>query len=162
MQKIIWIVAISFSVILLTFCNNNSQMDSGDAAKEVWEVVKAHNKAWSELEDITAQMKYVHEDVVFIKPPFKEIFVGKEKYKADYEEWMLHAKVEYFHEINPVIKVYGNGNFALVSYNIDMAFTYDDAVVNDWKGADFMTLVKEKGKWLITSDMFARETQNTE
>jgi ketosteroid isomerase-like protein len=162
MKKLILTVIVLFAVLLLTSCNNNSQPNTEDAAKEVWKVVKAHNKAWAELEDINAQMKYVHEDVVFIKPPFKEIMVGKDKYKADYEEWMLHAKVDYFHEINPVIKVYGNGNFALVSYNIDMAFTYDDAVVNDWKGIDFMTLVKEKGKWLITSDMFARETKQTQ
>ena len=162
MQKLILTVVVSFVVLLWTSCNSNSQLNSGDAVKEVWKVVKAHNKAWAELEDINAQMKYVHEDVVFINAPFKEIKVGKEKYKAGYEEWMLHAKVDYFHEVNPVIKVYGNGNFALISYNIEMAFTYDDAVVNDWKGIDFMTLVKEKGKWLITSDMFARETKQTQ
>ena len=162
MKKLILAVIVLFAVLLLTSCNNNSQPNAGDAAKEVWKVVKAHNKAWAELEDITAQMQYIHEGVVFINSPFKEIKVGKEKYKADYEEWMLHAKVDYFHEINPVIKVYGNGNFALVSYNIDMAFTYDDAVVNDWKGVDFMTLVKEKDRWLITSDMYARETKQTQ
>ena len=162
MKEIILIVVISFTALLWTTCNDNSEISSEVVAKEVWEVVKSHNKAWSKLEDINTQMKYVQEDVVFIKPPFKEIFVGKEKYKADYEGWMLHAKVDYFHGINPVIKVYGNGNFALVSYNIEMAFTYDDAVVNDWKGIDFMTLVKEKGRWLITSDMYARETKQTQ
>ena len=72
---------------------------------------------------------------------------------------MQHTKVDYFHEVNPVIKIYGKGNFAIVTYNIDMSFNYDDKVVNDWKGADMMTLVKENGKWLITSDMYAKETK---
>ena len=162
MQKSIVSSIILFSFFSLTSCDSDCQLNSQDAAKEVWKVVKAHNKAWAEQEDINEQMSYVHEDVVFINAPFKEIKVGKEKYKASYEEWMLHAKVDYFHEINPVVKVYGNGNFALVSYNIDMAFTYDDAVVNDWKGIDFMTLVKEKGRWLITSDMYARGKKQTD
>ena len=148
-----------FSFFLLISCNTDSHQSLSPAAKKVWETVKAHNKAWSELEDINDQLKFIHDDVVFIKPPFKEILKGKEKYREVYELWMQHAKVDYFHEVNPVIKIYGNGNFAIVTYNIDMSFTYDDEVVNDWKGADIMTLVKENGKWLITSDMYAKETK---
>lgn len=162
MQELILITAVSFSALLLASCNSNSKMCSEDAAKEVWEVIKAHNKAWSESEDINEQLQYIHNDVVFVKPPFKEILKGKTQYKTDYENWMKHAKVEYFHEVNPVINVYGNGNFAIVSYNIEMSFTYDDKAVNDWKGVDMMTLTKENSKWLITSDMYARETNRTE
>ena len=159
MQELILCSIILSSLFLLTTCNTNSQQNIDLAAKQVWETVKAHNKAWAVLEDINDQLKYVHDDVVFIKPPFKEILKGKEKYKEDYEKWIQHAKVNYFHEVNPVIKIYGNGNFAIVTYNINMSFTYDDEVVNDWKGVDMMTLVKENGKWLITSDMFTRETR---
>ena len=159
MQELILCSIILSSLFLLTTCNTNSQQNIDLAAKQVWETVKAHNKAWAVLEDINDQLKYVHDDVVFIKPPFKEILKGKEKYKEDYEKWIQHAKVNYFHEVNPVIKIYGNGNFAIITYNINMSFTYDDEVVNDWKGVDMMTLVKENGKWLITSDMFTRETR---
>ena len=159
MQELILCSIILSSLFLLTTCNTNSQQNIDLAAKQVWETVKAHNKAWAVLEDINDQLKYVHDDVVFIKPPFKEILKGKEKYKEDYEKWIQRAKVDYFHEVNPVIKIYGEGNFAIVTYNINMSFTYDDEVVNDWKGVDMMTLVKENGKWLITSDMFTRETR---
>ena len=159
MQELILCSIILSSLFLLTTCNTNSQQNIDLAAKQVWETMKAHNKAWAVLEDINDQLKYVHDDVVFIKPPFKEILKGKEKYKEDYEKWIQHAKVNYFHEVNPVIKIYGNGNFAIITYNINMSFTYDDEVVNDWKGVDMMTLVKENGKWLITSDMFTRETR---
>ena len=162
MQELILCSIILSSLFLLTTCNTNSQQNIDLAAKQVWETVKAHNKAWAVLEDINDQLKYVHDDVVFIKPPFKEILKGKEKYKEDYEKWIQHAKVNYFHEVNPVIKIYGNGNFAIVTYNIDMSFTYDDEVVNDWKGVDLMTLVKENGRWLITSDIYARETRQAQ
>jgi len=133
-------------------------MNTDKISGEVWATVKAHNRAWSELEDINEQMKYVHKDVEFIKPPFKEIIRGIDKYRADYEDWMSHAKVDYFKEVNPVIKIYGSGNFAIVTYNIEMSFTYDGKVINDWKGADMLTLVKQDNKWIITSDMYARVT----
>ena len=159
MKKLFINTMILSSLFLLTSCNTNSQQSTEIAVKEVWETVKAHNKAWSELEDINEQLTYVHNKVVFIKPPFKVIINGIENYKKDYENWMLHAKVNYFHEVDPEIKIYGDGNFAIVTYNIDMAFTYDDEVVDDWKGADMMTLVKENGRWLIVSDMYGRDTK---
>ena len=162
MQELILIVVVSLSALLLISCNTNSKFSSEDTAQKVWKVVREHNKAWSVLEDINEQMKYVHDDIVFVKPPFKEIIRGKEKYKADYELWMQHAKVDYFREVNPVIKIYGKGNFVIVTYNIYMSFTYDDEIVNNWKGIDMMTLVKENGKWSITSDMFARETRQAQ
>ena len=37
-----------------------------------------------------------------------------------------------------------------------MSFDYDDRTVEEWKGIDMISLVKEEGKWLITSDMFAK------
>jgi len=137
-------------------------MKAEDTSVEVMRVVRAHNKAWSELEDINEQLKYVHDDIVFAKPPYKEIIKGKEKYKTDYEEWMKHAEVDFFREVNPFIKVFGNSTSAIVTYTIEMSFTYDERIESDWKGSDIMTLVKEKGKWLITSDMFAREEMQTE
>ncbi len=59
-------VAVFFSFLILTSCSNNSRANYEKASKEVWEVVKAYNKTWSELEDINERLKYVHDDVVFI------------------------------------------------------------------------------------------------
>ena len=74
----------------------------------------------------------------------------------DYRDWMEHATVYKFTEVDPQVFLYNNGNFALVTYTIDMAFKYDDNEVPQWTGIDHMTLVKENGKWLITSDMYGR------
>ena len=89
---------------------------------EVWETVKAHNIAWSVSEDIDEQLKYVHDDILFVSPPFNKIRSGKDKYKESYKNWMLHAEVNHFKEIAPVIKIYNSGNSALVTYYIDMSF----------------------------------------
>ncbi len=124
--------------------------------KEVWETVKAHNMAWSVSEDIDEQLRYVHDDILFVKPPFNKILSGKDMYREDYENWMLHAKVNYFKEVDPVINIYNNGTSALVTYYIDMSYKYDGEDVNDWKGIDMMTLTKNNGKWFIISDMYAR------
>ncbi len=124
--------------------------------KEVWETVKAHNMAWSVSQDIDEQLRYVYNDILFVKPPFNKILSGKDMYREDYENWMLHAKVNYFKEVDPVINIYNNGTSALVTYYIDMSYKYDGEDVNDWKGIDMMTLTKENGKWLIISDMYAR------
>ncbi len=64
---------------IMTFGGSNEDISVLDASREVWNVVKAHNIAWAELEDVNQQLKYVHEDVVSISPPFKEISNGKKK-----------------------------------------------------------------------------------
>ena len=155
MQQIMVRLIILFTVPLLS-CKSELHMDTEMITKNIWETVKAHNEAWSEHEDINEQLKFVHDEIIFVSPPFKEIMKGKAKYKEAYEKWMKHAEVDYFLEMNPVIKIYGGGNCALVTYHIEMSFSYDDRVENSWKGIDMMTLAKENGHWLIRSDMYAR------
>ena len=38
--------------------------------KEVWETVKAHNMAWSVSQDIDEQLRYVYNDILFVKTSF--------------------------------------------------------------------------------------------
>ncbi len=37
-----------------------------------------------------------------------------------------------------------------------MSFDYDDRKIDRWQGMDLMTLLFDNGKWLITSDMYAK------
>ena len=80
MQELILCSIILSSLFLLTTCNTNSQQNIDLAAKQVCETVKARNKAGAELEDINEQLKFVHDEIIFITPSFKEINKGKEKY----------------------------------------------------------------------------------
>jgi len=148
-------------IMIITSCTQT--YDAEKIKSEVLETVYAHNKAWTELEDINEQKKYVHENIIFISPPYKKPIIGAKEYLRSYqEEWMDHAKVHHFKEVNPEVRLYNNGTFAIVTYEIDMSFDYDDSKVPEWHGIDKMTLVKENGKWLITSDMFAKQTESAE
>lgn len=147
---------IAICLFVITACQENNT-DTEQLKKEVWETVIAHNDAWSVEENISEQMKYVHDDIVSVFPPFIETTKGKDAYREGYLEWYEHATVHFFHEVNPDITIY-NSRFAIVVYNIEMSFDYDDQLVDNWKGMDMLTLVKANGKWLITSDMYAKRT----
>ena len=146
--------------LLLISCKTNPDQNTEQIKADVLKTVKAHNYAWSVLEDAELQKQYVHPDVIFIPPPYNEIKQGIDQYMADYRNWMEHATVYKFEEINPQVILYGQGKFALVTYTIDMAFKYYDNEVPHWRGVDHMTLVNEKGRWMITSDMYGRFKEN--
>ena len=148
-------------IMILIACNQTQNYDAAKIKAEVLETVYAHNKAWTKSEDLNEQKKYVHENIIFISPPYKKPIVGAKEYLRSYkEDWMDHATVHHFKEVNPDVKLYNNGLFAIVTYEIDMAFDYDDTKVPEWHGIDKMTLVKENGKWLITSDMYAKQKED--
>jgi len=160
-MKIIAIAVVFTALILLWFCSKKSSIDPEKTKAEVLKTVYAHNKAWTELEDINEQKKYVHENIIFISPPYRKPISGSKEYLRSYQEdWMDHATVHHFKEIEPQVNLYNDGKFALVTYKIDMAFDYDSTSVPEWHGIDHMTLVNENGKWLITSDVFAKEKED--
>ncbi|MCK5146992.1 nuclear transport factor 2 family protein [bacterium] len=157
------IILIAIIAMILTSCNQTQSYDTAKIKAEVLETVYAHNRAWAELEDINEQKKYVHENIVFISPPYKKPITGKEEYLNSYQkDWMDHATVHHFNELDPDVKLYCNGLFAIVTFEIDMAFDLDDTKVPEWHGYDKMTLVKENGKWLITSDMYAQQVNESD
>ena len=156
----ILVISIGVFIMILIACNQTNNYDTVKFKAEVLETVTAHNKAWTKLEDLNEQKKYVHENIVFLAPPYKEPIRGKKEYLISYKEWMDHATVHHFKEVNPEVYLYCNGKFAIVTYKIDMAFNFDDTKVPEWYGIDKMTLVKENGKWLITSDMYAKQKED--
>ncbi|MFC2104655.1 nuclear transport factor 2 family protein [Bacteroidota bacterium] len=123
---------------------------------DILSVVKAHNKAWSIDENIDKQMKFIHPNIQFIAPPYKKIISGEKEYKDSYLDWMKHAKVHHFNELNPEITIFKDRKTAFVTYHIEMSFDFDSVKVDNWQGIDFMTLVNEDGNWKIISDMYAK------
>ena len=138
------------------------QFDPDSATEEVLQTVRAHNRAWTELEDADEQARYVHDDIVFISPPYHEATAGKKAYFENYQQWYDHAKVHYFKEVNPEVVFHCDGKYALVTYQIDMSFDFDDQTVDRWQGMDMMALVYEDGRWLIISDVYAKRTDSTQ
>ncbi len=147
------------SIILITACNSKD-VDMKNQVEEVLNTVKAHNSAWSKLEDLSEQEKYIHDDIVFIAPPYKTPVEGKIQYLNNYKSFNEHATVHFFNEVSPKIRFYNNGRTAIVTFEIDMSFDFDDNSNPSWKGMDMMTLVRENGRWLIVSDMYAKRGEN--
>ncbi|MFC1593299.1 DUF4440 domain-containing protein [Candidatus Neomarinimicrobiota bacterium] len=129
-------------------------------AEEVLNIVKAHNAAWSKLEDLSEQEKYIHDDIVFIAPPYKSPVEGKIQYLKNYKSFIEHATVHYFKEVKPKVQFYNNGQTAVVTFGIDMSFDFDDISNPSWRGMDIMTLVHKNDKWLIVSDMYAKQIES--
>ena len=152
---------LSFCIISLLFLSFNNDMNTTreQTKSEILKTVKAHNRAWAVNENINEQMNYIHDDIQMIAPPYQKIIRGKQEYKKGYLNWMKHAKVHYYKEIDPNITLLKNGDIALVTFHIDMSFDYDSVAVNKWEGLDLMTLIKENGKWKIISDMYAKKEE---
>jgi len=143
-------------LVLLLSCTSKKQRNDEQVKNDVWETVKSHNIAWSQLEDLTELAKYVDENIVSISPPFKEPIYGKKAYLDAYQNWFDHAKVGYFKELEPQILLYLDGTMAIVIFEIEMSFEYDGIKTSDWKGRDLMTLKFENEKWLMSSDIFVQ------
>jgi hypothetical protein len=146
-------------IIILTIACNNKGIDMKSQVEEVLNTVKAHNSAWSKLEDPSEQEKYIHNDILFIAPPYKTPVEGKIQYLKDYKSFNEHSTVHYFNEVNPKVRFYNNGQTAIVTFEIDMSFDFDDISNPSWKGMDMMTLVHENDRWLIVSDMYAKQRE---
>lgn len=148
--------------MILSACSQKKFNDTERIKAEILKTVFAHNKAWTKLEDLNEQEKYIHDNIVFLAPPYKEPIKGKEAYLDSYRDWIDHATVHHFNEINPEVYLYCGGSFAVVTYTINMAFDFDEVKVPEWHGLDQMTLAKENGIWLITSDMYAKQKEEGE
>jgi len=145
-------------LLLLVFvigCNPATKPVNEEAIKkEVWETVLAHNKAWTQMENLTELEKYIDENIISISPPFKTPLYGKTDYLAGYQTWIEHATVYFAREIAPQIHLFLNGTMAIVTYEIELSFEYDLVKTPDWKGRDVMTLKYENNRWLLISDVF--------
>jgi hypothetical protein len=146
-------------IVLITACNSKD-VDMKNQVEEVLNTVKAHNSAWSKLEDLSEQEKYIHDDIVFIAPPYKTPVEGKTQYLNNYKSFNEHATVHFFKEVNPKVRFYNNGRTAIVTFEIDMSFDFNDISNPSWKGMDIMTLIRENDRWLIVSDMYAKRGEN--
>ena len=148
--KNILIILVLFSCV---FCSKNA----GNIEKiksEVLETVKAHNKAWTVLEDLEEQGKYIHDNITFITPGDHSPFEGKEAYLTSYREWYDAAKVHFFSELEPRAYLSENLKSAVVIYYIDMAFNYKGEE-QTFKGRDLFFLTWENGKWLIMANEYS-------
>jgi hypothetical protein len=129
-------------------------MEQSKTKEEVWQTVQAMNRLWA-VEGKTEELKeYFHEDMVAITPTDRERREGRDACIAGWKAFVDAAKIHYIKEIDPKIQLYGDGNFAVVTYYYDMSVEMGGQVFN-LGGRDMFALVKEGERWMVVADQFS-------
>lgn len=129
-------------------------MSENKIEDEVWQTVKELNHTWAVDGDVSALNNYFHENIVVIHPGDKYRLEGREECINSWREFIEEARVIYFKELEPDIKIYGDGKFAVVTYYYDMEMEIKGETVHS-DGRDMFVLVKEDGKWWVVADQFS-------
>lgn len=81
--------------------------------------------------------------------------VGKNTCVDGWREFREKVSDLSFKETSPVVRVYCEGNTAVVAYKFNCSFTID-GVKTKLKGRDLFTLVNEEGRWQAVADHFSQ------
>jgi len=125
---------------------------STDPAKqEVWETLRAVNKAWTKgnPDDLAG---YFHQDMVAIVPPVRRRIEGRDACIASWKGFAQSAKIHSWSEIDPLIQIYANS--AVVTYYFEMSCDMDGQNTR-LEGRDMVVFLKENGKWWVIADQFS-------
>lgn len=122
--------------------------------KKVWEVVKSLNRAWTKEGNADALKDYFHKDMVAITATDRLRLDGREACVVAWKTFAENAKIHKWEELDPKIQIYGNGEFAVVTYYFDMSFEMGGQNV-EMGGRDMFVLVNERGRWWIVADQFS-------
>ena len=121
---------------------------------ELWRFIKEMNSAWTKENAPEKLIEYFHERMIVLNPVQNERIEGGKACVSAWTGFVKATNIIKWEEINPIIEIYGEGNFAVVSYYFDMIYEMGGIKI-DMKGRDLFALVKENSKWLIISDEFS-------
>lgn len=122
--------------------------------KEVWETVVKLNRLWT-VENNTQGLKdFFHERMTALTPMGRLRIEGGKACVDGWKSFTDSAKVLHWRETDPRIELFGDGNFAIVSYYYDMSFEMGGQTIKTG-GRDIFALVKENGKWQAVMDQFS-------
>jgi hypothetical protein len=125
------------------------------AADSVWETVRALNRTWTVDRDPEGLRRFFHREMVVIDPVHPERVEGQDAVVTAYGEFLRTVPViHYWRERDPKVQLYGNGQFAVVTYYYDMSYDMDGRAVTT-SGRDMYTLVREGGRWWAVADQFS-------
>lgn len=129
-------------------------MDQEKTKAEVWKTIQDMNLLWTVENKADDLVKYFHKDMVAITPANKMRVEGQAACVAGWKGFAESARIFSWKEIDPKIELFGDGNFAVVTYYFDMSFEMGGQKIK-MGGRDMFSLIKENGKWLIVSDQFS-------
>jgi len=129
-------------------------MEESKIKEEIWQTIRALNRAWTVEGDIDELKNYFHKDMVAITPTDRERLEGRDACIAAWKAFVETTKIHYWKEIDPKIQVYSNGESAVVTYYFDMSFDIGGQTIK-MGGRDMFMLVNENGKWRVIADQFS-------
>ena len=123
--------------------------------EQIWQMIQEMNRKWT-VENKASELKnYFHKNMVAITPTDLKRIEGGENCVTGWQNFTKNAKIHLWKESEPSIQVYGDGEFAIVTYYFDMSFDMGGQTIN-MKGRDMFSLVNENGKWLVVADQFSQ------
>jgi hypothetical protein len=121
---------------------------------ELWGVIQTLNRAWTKEGKAEELKNFFHPNMIAITPTDRLCLVGGEVCVDSWKTFTDNSKIHKFEESEPIIRIYGGGNFAIVSYYFDMEFNMNGQEIQ-MGGRDMFVLAKENGKWWVVADNFS-------
>ncbi|MBU3917648.1 nuclear transport factor 2 family protein [bacterium] len=129
-------------------------MDDHSAKQKAWETVQQLNRTWTIKGDIEQLKHFFHDDMVAFTPMNNERLEGKEACFQGWKGFHDTCEIVSWIEREPLVQLYGNGTFAVVTYYYDIVFEMNGKKFQE-SGRDMFSLVKENGNWLAVADQFS-------
>jgi hypothetical protein len=121
---------------------------------EVWDTIQKINELWVKENKAEMLIDYFHEQMVVLNPTDHDRILGGKNCVAAWKYFADNSKIIRWKEKDPIIQVFGDGNFAVVTYYFDMAYEMN-GVRYDMEGRDMFSMVKENGRWYAVADQFS-------
>jgi len=142
-------------VLYLIYINKNmNETEDSKTKNEIKQILKSFDEVYAREGSNDELSNFLHKNIFIITPDEAKRVNGKieciSTWKKRYSGKKIYSWNAYDHEIH----VYGNGEFAVMSYYFDMIYDVKGKKTN-YKGRDMIVLVKENEKWLIVADQFS-------
>jgi hypothetical protein len=129
-------------------------MDHDKVKAEVWKTVHELNLLWTRHNQPAMLVNYFHRNMVAISPASRQRILGQDACVASWKSFTGSTVIHEWKEIDPLVELFGNNKFAVVTYYYEMSCDMRGQALN-LSGRDLFTLVNENGKWWVTSDHFS-------
>jgi ketosteroid isomerase-like protein len=129
-------------------------MTSEEIKTEVWNTIQTMNRLWTVDNKPEALVRFFHKNMVAITPSDKFRVEGQAACVKGWKDFCQMAVIHHWKEIDPKIDLYGDNQFAIVTYHFEMQFEVNKQTI-EMQGRDMFALVKEDNRWQVVADQFS-------
>lgn len=155
-EYIMKIMSLIGFVLLMISCNTEKSMEreESNVKDSVWQTVQQMNQLWTVENNAEELVNYFHKNMIAITPTDSFRIEGRDACVEGWRKFADTANIIKWKEEDPKIVLYGNNEFAVVTYYFSMVFEINNDTI-EMKGRDMFSLIKENEKWWIVSDQFS-------